>query len=47
MVFVPSLAIGKKEIEAFCKHHCFMASAGKTVFAQLQRHGAFIAAFTR
>ncbi len=38
LVFVPPLAIGKfKEIKAFCKQHCAMASAGKTVFAQFTK----------
>jgi hypothetical protein len=38
MIFVPPLAIGKlKEIGAFCEHHCAVASAGKTVFAQFTK----------
>jgi hypothetical protein len=38
MILVLPLAIGKlKEIGAFCEHHCDMASAGKTVFAQFTK----------
>jgi hypothetical protein len=34
MVFVPPLAIEKVRNCGFLKHHCAMARAGKTVFAQ-------------